>query len=222
MITPNGTRAVATVLTATALAGLLAIPGTARAARCRHPGHRFDDVSIGDRYRWHSPGGHLHHVRHPRWRGRLPAGGRAGQPWPASDGFARHPVAYAPSLTRRAGTSTDSWSHPPQVASWWPSAPEALTVTNADGSVPSAQASAPAPAGQAASAQTGGGCTVCRVANDALPWLALIVDPASVWGVITSVLSAVGGAILAFLGLDRLAVARWRVSGGATATASCR
>ena len=201
MITPNGTRAVATVLTATALAGLLAIPGTARAAAVgtratasmtfqsvtvtagTHPEVTF--ITSG------TPAGAVVYLQEEG----------AGQPW-RSIGRIRATSGSVRALADQAGR----YEYRLVVASAAgsvvvASAPEALTVTNADGSVPSAQASAPAPAGQAASAQTGGGCTVCRVANDALPWLALIVDPASVWGAITSVLSAVGGAILAFLGL---------------------
>jgi hypothetical protein len=72
------------------------------------------------------------------------------------------------------------------------SAPTALTVTGPGGAVPAAPAPTPT--------ATAGGCTACTVVNHALPWLALVVDPTTVWSVITSVLSTIGGVIAAFFG----------------------
>jgi len=72
------------------------------------------------------------------------------------------------------------------------SAPAALTVSSTGGAIPAT--STPTATASASS------CTACQVANDALPWLALIVDPSTVWDAITSVLATIGGVIAALFG----------------------
>jgi hypothetical protein len=72
------------------------------------------------------------------------------------------------------------------------SAPTALTVTGPSGAAPATPAST-----TAAGASS---CTACTVANNALPWLALIVDPSTVWDAITAVVSTLGVIIASFFG----------------------
>jgi hypothetical protein len=56
-------------------------------------------------------------------------------------------------------------------------------------------AAAPAP-----TPTTNGGCRACTIANAALPWLALVVDPSIVWDVITGFLATAGGIIASIFG----------------------
>jgi hypothetical protein len=68
-------------------------------------------------------------------------------------------------------------------------------------SLASGLAIATVPATPAPTTAAGGSsCTACTVANNALPWLALIVDPSTVWDAITAVVSTLGVIIASFFG----------------------
>ena len=69
------------------------------------------------------------------------------------------------------------------------SAPTALTVTGPGGVVPAT----PAPT-------AANNCTACTIANNALPWLALVVDPSTVWDAITAAVSILGVIIASIFG----------------------
>lgn len=188
----NGTWAAA-VLTAAAVAGLLAVPGTARAADAVTGAtasitFQSATVTAGTQPQITlitsgTPAGAIVYLQEEG----------AGQPWHsigrirALSGTVDIPAEDAGSyeylIAVESGTGT-------VIAT---SAPAALTVTSADGAVPSA-GTTPPPAGG------GGTCTPCGIATHALPWLALVVDPSTVWDTITSVLTTIGSAILAFLG----------------------
>ncbi len=183
----------AAVLSAAALAGLLAVPGTAGAAVAgTRPAASITvqsaTIAAGTRPQVTfitagAPVGAVVYVQKEQ----------AGQPWRsigrigALSGTVDIPADPAGSYEYRLVVASGSGS---VIVT---SAPVSLTVTSANGGAPAA----PAPAATAGS----GDCTGCGIVSEALPWLALIVDPPTIWATITSVLSDIGGAILAFIGL---------------------
>jgi len=177
------------ILTAAAAAGLLAVPGTARAAvtgtgATASMTFQSATVAAGTRPQLtfitsSTPAGAVVYLQEEAtgepWRsiGRIRAlSGTVDAPADSAGGF-----EYRISVASGTGTTIAT------------SAPVALTVTGPASGTPVATAS-------------GGGdsCAACKVVKDALPWLALVVDPSTVWSTITSVLTAIGGAILAFFG----------------------
>jgi hypothetical protein len=195
----NSTRGAAVVLAATAIAGLLAVPGTARAAvagtgTTASMTFLSATVTAGTQPQVtfitsDAPAGAVVYMQEEG----------AGQPWRsigrirALSGTVDVPADEAGTYEYRILVASNAGT---AIVT---SAPVALTVTSADGSAP--QASAAALASPAPSAPVGGGaCTACSIANHALPWLTLIADSSSVWETITSILSTIGSAILAFFG----------------------
>jgi hypothetical protein len=186
----NGIRGIAASI---AVAALVAIPASAQAA----------DASTGPAVSMEFQSGTVNAGTQPTltfMTTGAPAGAvvylqeeGAGQPWHSigriqeTAGTVRAPADDAGSYQYRLVLASSAGT--PIVAS----ALTALTVTHPGGGFQTS----PAPDTAAA----GGGCTVCKIANDALPWLALVVDPTSVWTAITSVLSTVGDVIATFLGL---------------------
>ncbi|HEY6786195.1 MAG TPA: hypothetical protein VI365_02680, partial [Trebonia sp.] len=154
------------VLTAAALAGLLAVPGSARAATVDSGATAsvtFQSASVAAGVQPEvtfittgTPAGAVVYLQEEG----------TDQPWRsigrirATSGTVRAPADQAGSYLYRIMVESGSG------AALVTSAPVALTVTGAQGSSPSTQAS-PAP-----TASAGGGCTACGIANDALPWLA--------------------------------------------------
>jgi hypothetical protein len=182
------------VLTAVALAGLLAVPGSARAATVDSGATAsvtFQSASVAagvqPEVTFITTGTPVGAVVYLQEEG-------AGQPWrsigriQATSGTVRAPADQAGRYLYRIVVESGSG------AALVTSAPVALTVTGARGSSPST-ASSPAP-----SASAGGGCTACRIAKDALPWLALVVDPDTVWDTVAGVLTVIGGIIASLFG----------------------
>jgi hypothetical protein len=188
-------RGIAAGVALAVLAGLVAVPASAQAA----------DASTGPAASMTFQSGTVNVGTQPEltfMTTGAPAGAvvylqeeGAGQPWHSigrireTSGTVRAPADGAGRYEYRLVLASSAGT--PIVAS----TPAALTVTGAGGIVPASPAS-PAPK----AAASGGGCTACKVANHALPWLALVVDPASVWTAITSVLSTVGDVIAAIFG----------------------
>jgi hypothetical protein len=190
----NGRWGVAAILTATAAAGVIAVPGTALAAVAATgatASMTFQSATV--------PTGTQPQITFIT--SGTPAGAvvylqeeGAGEPW--------HSVGRIQALSGTVDVPADqagSYAYRLAVASAAGativnSAPVALTVTSPGGT--SAVSATPAPAASAG----GNSCTACAVANNALPLLALVVDPATVWDTITSILTTIGGALLAFLG----------------------
>lgn len=192
----NGIRGAAAGLAAAALAGLLAVPGSAQAAGAgtgATASMTFQSATVTagtqPQVTFITSGAPAGAVVYLQEEG-------AGQPWHsigrirAISGTVRAPADQAGSYQYRivvasggAGTAIAT------------SPPAALTVTGAGGGAPAAPAT-PAPSASAA----GVGCTVCKIANNVLPWLALVVDPSSLWETITSILAAIGGVIVTLLG----------------------
>lgn len=191
----KGTQAAA-ALAAMGIAGLLAIPGPAQAAVAGTGASAYmifqsSTVTAGTQPQVTfitsgAPAGAIVYVQEEG----------AGQPW--------HSIGRVRALSGTVDLPADnagSYEYRIAVVSGTgtvivTSAPAALTVTSADGAAP------PAPAGPAASASGGGdGCEACGVVVRTVPWLALIVGPSTIWDTITSILTTVGEAILAFFGL---------------------
>ena len=187
----NGRWGATAILTAAATAGLLAVPGTAGAAvtgtgAAASLTFQSATVAAGAQPQLTfitsgTPAGAVVYVQQEG----------AGEPW--------HSIGRVQALSGTVDVPADqagSYQYRLEVASGGgativTSAPAALTVSGPAGT-------SPAPVTPAASAA---GCTACEVANDALPLLALIIDPPTVWDTITTVLSTIGSALLAFLGL---------------------
>lgn len=191
-----GTRGTTVLLTMAALPGLLAVPGTARAAvagtgATASMTFQSATVTAGTQPQVTfitsgTPAGAVVYLQEEG----------AGQPW--------HSIGRIRALSGTVDAPADnagSYEYRIVIASGADtaivtSAPVTLTVTGVDGGVP------PAPASPAPSASAGGsGCAACRIAKDALPWLALVVDPSTVWDTITGILTAIGSAILTLFGL---------------------
>jgi hypothetical protein len=187
----NGRWGAAAILTAAATAGLLAVPGTAGAAvtgtgATASLTFQAATVAAGAQPQLTfitsgTPAGAVVSVQEEG----------AGEPW--------HSIGRIQALSGTVDVPADqagSYQYRLEVASGAgativTSAPAALTVTGPGGTSPAPVTPAPA----------ADGCTACGVVNDALPLLALIIDPTTVWDTITTVLSTIGGALLAFLGL---------------------
>jgi hypothetical protein len=191
-----GTRGTAILLTTGVLAGLLAVPGTAQAAVADTgvtASMTFQSAAVTagtkPQVTFITSGAPAGAVVYLQVEG-------AGHPW--------HSIGRIRALSGTVDAPADdegSYEYRIVVASGAgtaivTSAPVALTVTGADGGLPSAPAS-PAPSASAG----GSGCTACSIANDALPWLTLVVDPGTVWDTITAVLTEIGSAILSLFGL---------------------
>ena len=188
----NGRWGAAAILTAAATAGLLAVPGTAGAAvtgtgATASLTFQAATVAAGAQPQLTfitagAPAGAVVYVQQEG----------AGEPW--------HSIGRIQALSGTVDVPADqagSYQYRLEVASGAgaaivTSAPAALTVTGPGGTSPALVTPAPAPSAD--------GCTACAVANDALPLLALIIGPTTVWDTITTVLSTIGSALLAFLG----------------------
>jgi hypothetical protein len=191
----NGMRGAAAIISVAAVVALLAVPGTARAAvtgtgATASMTFQSATVLVGTQPQITfitsgTPGGAVVYLQEEG----------TGEPW--------HSIGRIRALSGTVDVPADqagSYEYRLAVASGAgttivTSAPATLTVTGPGGT--SAASATPTPTAPA----SGDGCTACGVANDVLPWLALLVDPSTVWDTITSVLSAIGGALLAFLGL---------------------
>jgi hypothetical protein len=189
----NGRWGAAAILTAAATAGLLAVPGTAGAAvagtgAAASLTFQAATVAAGAQPQLTfitagAPAGAVVYVQQEG----------AGEPW--------HSIGRIQALSGTVHVPADqagSYQYRLEVASAAgaaivTSAPAGLTVTGPGGTSPAPVT--PAPSASAA------GCAGCEVAKDALPLLALIIDPPTVWATITTVLSTIGDALLAFLGL---------------------
>jgi hypothetical protein len=193
----NGRWGGAAILTAAATAGLLAVPGTAGAAvtgtgATASLTFQSATVAAGAQPQLTfitsgTPAGAVVYVQEEG----------AGEPWhsigriQALSGTVDVPADQAGSYQYRLAVASGAG------AAIVTSAPAALTVSGPGGTSPAPFTPAPAPSASASA----DGCTACGVANDALPLLALIIDPTTVWDTITTVLSTIGDALLAFLGL---------------------
>lgn len=191
---PNGRWGAAALLTAAAAAGVIAVPGTALAAvagtgATASMTFQSTTVPAGTQPQLTfitsgTPAGAVVYVQ---------AEG-AGESWhsvgriQALSGTVDVPADQAGSYAYRLAVASSAG------ATIVTSAPVTLTVTG-----PGAISPASATPTQTASAG-GNSCAVCAVANDALPLLALIVDPPTIWATITSVLTTIGSVLLAFLG----------------------
>ena len=191
----NGRRGAAAIVSVAAVAALLAVPGTARAAVTgtgATASITFQSATV--------PAGTQPQLTF------ITSGTPAGAVvylQQEGTGEAWHSIGRIRALSGTLDVPADqagSYEYRLSVASAAgativTSAPAALTVTGPGATSPAS--AAPTPAASAG----GNSCTACGVANDLLPLLALVVDPSTVWDTITSVLTTIGGALLAFLGL---------------------
>jgi len=188
----NGTRGIAAGVAAMALAGLVAVPASAEAAQASSGASasitfQSSTVTAGTQPELTfitsgTPAGAVVYVQEEG----------AGKSWHSvgrisgTSGTVRAPADSAGMYEYRLVVAS---AGQPIVTS----TPAMLTVTGDDGTLPAPSAQKPAVSGDA--------CTACTFATKALPWLALVVDPSSVWSTITSILSAIGDTIAAFFGL---------------------
>jgi hypothetical protein len=189
----NSTRCIAAGVAGVALAGLVAVPATAEAAEASSGASasltfQSSTINAGTQpeltfITGGTPAGSVVYVEEAGAGKSWHAVGRISQ----ASGTVRAPADSAGMYEYRVVVASAAGQ--PIVTS----APAALTVTGEDGALPAS--STPTPSASAAA------CTACTVATKALPWLALVVDPSSVWATITSILSAIGDAIAAIFGL---------------------
>jgi hypothetical protein len=189
----NSTRGIAAGVAAVALAGLVAVPASAEAAEASSGASasitfQSNTVTAGTQPELTfitsgTPAGAVVYVQEEG----------AGKSWHSvgriseTSGTVRAPADSAGMYEYRLVVASAAGQ--PIVTS----TPAALTVTGEDGTLPAASAQKPAASGDA--------CTACTFATKALPWLALVIDPSSVWSTITSILSAIGDTIAALFGL---------------------
>jgi hypothetical protein len=190
----NGRWGAAALLTAAAAAGVIAIPGTALAAvtgtgATASMTFQSTTVPAGTQPQLTfitsgTPAGAVVYLQEEA----------TGEPWhsvgriQALSGTVDVPADQAGSYVYRLAVASSAG------ATVVTSAPVALTVTGPGATSPATPT--PTPTASAG----GNNCTACTVARDALPLLALVVDPPTIWATITSVLTTIGSALLAFLG----------------------